>query len=336
MTASIKDVAALAGVSIATVSRTLNTPDRVSPATRDTVRQAVATLGFRLSRIGQQLRGDRSRLIGVMLPSIASPVFAECVEGIEAAATAAGYQILLMSTAYDGVREQAALDTLLRQRVDGLILTVAHAHEHPLLDELERTGAPYVLVYNQCPHRPCVSVDNRGAARDGVAALITAGYRRIVMLSGAMAASDRAWQRYLGYGDALAAAGLVATPALEVDFNSVTLPAVVLAALTDPETRPDALFCGNDRLAMLVMRQLQQAGLALPRDIAILGFDGLDVGTLMSPVLASVCQPNARLGAMAMQSLDLAIRDDAAPVSRILPHSLRLGGSAAPVRFRPD
>jgi DNA-binding LacI/PurR family transcriptional regulator len=327
MAATIKDVASLADVSIATVSRVINDPERVRPTTRAVVMQAIATLDFRLSRIGQQLRGDRSRLIGVILPSISSPVFAECIQGIEAGAVQAGYQILLMSTGYEELREQRALDTMLRQRVDGLILTVANAQEHPVLDELERARTPYVLVYNHCAHRPCVAVDNRQAAYDGVSALIRAGHRHIVMLSGSMAASDRAVQRHQGYRDALTDAGLTPAPVLEINFNSDRLPDALLARLLDPATRPDALFCGNDRLAMLVMRQLQQSGLHLPHDLSILGFDGLEVGRWMSPELGSVCQPNQQLGLRAMQSLAAALSDTSRPCSSILPHSIRLGGS---------
>jgi DNA-binding LacI/PurR family transcriptional regulator len=327
MAATIKDVATRADVSIATVSRVLNNPERVRPVTLATVRRAIAELDFRLSRVGQQLRGNRSRLIGVILPSISSPVFAECIQGIEAGAVQAGYQMLLMSTGYEEQREQDALDTMLRQRVDGLILTVAHAQAHPVLDELDRAAVPYTLVYNHSSSHPCVAVDNRQAAYDGVSALIQAGHRHIVMLSGSMTASDRAIQRHQGYCEALQHAGLSPAPVLEVNFNSEHLPDALLAPLLDPASRPDALFCGNDRLAMLVMRQLQQSGLLIPRDLSILGFDGQEIGLWLSPALGSVCQPNQQLGFCAMQSLATALSNSSSPATSILPHSIRLGGS---------
>lgn len=327
MAATIKDVATRAEVSIATVSRVLNNPERVHPATLATVKRAIEDLDFRLSRVGQQLRANRSRLIGVVLPSISSPVFAECIEGIEACAVETGYQILLMSTGYEEKREQSALNTMLCQRVDGLILTVAHAQGHPVLDELDRAEVPYTLVYNHSPSHPCVSVDNQRAAYDGVSALIRAGHRNIVMLSGSLAASDRAIQRHQGYRNALITAGLEPAPLLEINFNSSRLPDTLLAPLLNPDTRPDALFCGNDRLAMLVMRQLQQAGLVIPRDLSIMGFDGQEVGLLMSPVLGSICQPNHELGFRAMQRLAAALGNSSTPAASILPHSIRLGGS---------
>ncbi|HTI19274.1 MAG TPA: substrate-binding domain-containing protein [Trinickia sp.] len=328
---TIKDVAAYAGFSIATVSRAINAPHTVNRVTLAKIREAIDALQFRPSPLGRQLRGERTRLIGVVLPTLANPVFADCLQGIDELAASQGYRLMLMTTQYDAARERRAIETLLEQRVDGLILTVADADTHPLLDELERDGNLYVLMHNDTVRRPSVSVDNQRAAFDGVRMLIEHGHERVMMLAGTLAESDRARLRYRGYTQALHQAGLTPTPALEVDFNADELSPAVLAQLTSGPNRPTALFCSNDLLAMVVMRGLRRARYAVPEDMSILGFDGLAIGELLSPALASVCTPNREIGCAAWRRLIARIEgaDDGESLSLTLPHTLRAGATVA-------
>jgi DNA-binding LacI/PurR family transcriptional regulator len=343
MTPTIKDVAAHAGFSIATVSRAINAPHTVNPITLDKVRQSIDALNFRPSPLGRQLRGERTRLVGVVLPTLANPVFAECLQGIDDLASAQGYRLMLMTTQYDVERERHAIETLREHRVEGLILTVADADTHPLLDELDRDGLLYVLMHNDTVRRPSVCVDNRLAAYDGVRRLIAHGHRRILMLAGSFAASDRARQRHLGYTQAMEQAGLTAAPALEVDFNAEELAPSVLAHLTHGANRPTALFCSNDLLAMVVMRGLRRARLKIPHDMSILGFDGLAMGELLSPALASICAPNREIGCAAWRRLLARIgnaRDQRtfapASLALTLPHSVREGATIAALDARAE
>jgi len=344
MTPTIKDVAAYAGFSIATVSRAINAPHTVNPLTLARVREAIDALNFRPNPLGRQLRGERTRLIGVILPTLANPVFAECLQGIDELAAAQGYRLMLMTTQYDVERERHAIETLRAQRVEGLILTVADADTHPLLDELDRDGPLYVLMHNDTVRRPSVSVDNRKAAYDGVRMLIAHGHRRILMLAGTLAASDRARQRYTGYAHAMLNAGLEPAPVLEVDFNAEELTPSVLAHLTHGAARPTALFCSNDLLAMVVIRGLRRARMNVPLDMSILGFDGLAVGELLSPPLASICSPNRDIGCAAWDRLIELIDDQRAnatpgeneSLSQILPHTLRVGATVAAIAHAPS
>jgi DNA-binding LacI/PurR family transcriptional regulator len=341
---TIKDVAAYAGFSIATVSRAINAPHTVNRVTLAKIREAIEALQFRPSPLGRQLRGERTRLVGVVLPTLANPVFAECLQGIDDLAASQGYRLMLMTTQYDAARERHAIETLLAQRVEGLILTVADADTHPLLDELEDDGILYILMHNDTVRRPSVSVDNRRAAFDGVRMLIEHGHEHVMMLAGTLAESDRARLRYRGYMEAMLQAGLAPAPALEVDFNADELAPSVLAHLTSGPSRPTGLFCSNDRLAMVVMRGLSRAHFAVPEDMSILGFDGLAVGELLSPPLASVCAPNHEIGCAAWRRLMARIEggDDGESLSLTLPHTLRKGatvgvlsraaGSARPAR----
>ncbi|GLU32547.1 substrate-binding domain-containing protein [Trinickia caryophylli] len=328
---TIKDVAAYAGFSIATVSRAINAPHTVNRVTLAKIREAIDALQFRPSPLGRQLRGERTRLVGIVLPTLANPVFAECLQGIDDLASSQGYRLMLMTTQYDAARERNAIETLLEQRVEGLILTVADADTHPLLDKLERDGTLYVLMHNDTVRRPSVSVDNRRAAFDGVRMLIEHGHRHIVMLAGTLAESDRARLRYRGYEDAMRQAGLTPVPALEVDFNADELSSSVLSHLTAGPNRPTALFCSNDLLAMVVMRGLRRARFSVPEDMSILGFDGLAMGELLSPPLASICAPNREIGCAAWQRLmtRIAGADDGDSLSLTLPHTLRKGATVA-------
>ncbi|MBU9170540.1 substrate-binding domain-containing protein [Burkholderia gladioli] len=332
MTSTIKDVAALSGFSIATVSRAINAPHTVGPDTLATIRAAIETLQFRPNPLGRQLRSDRTQLIGVILPTFANPVFTECLQGLDELASQAGFKLIVMTTEYDTARERHAIETLRAQRVEGLILTVADAHAHPLLDALDRDGLLYVLMHNDTPHRPSVAVDNRQAAYDGVSHLIARGHRRVLMLAGSLAASDRARQRHLGYAQALADHGLEPLPALEIDFNAPELPNAVLAHLTSKTTRPTAIFCSNDLLAMVVMRGLRRAKFRVPDDISVLGFDGLAIGELLAPPLASVAAPNREIGRSAWRRLAerRAGETHAAP-ALVLQHTVRDGGSVTAI-----
>lgn len=336
MTPTIKDVAAHAGFSIATVSRAINAPHTVNPVTLARVREAIDALKFRPNPLGRQLRGERTRLIGVVLPTLANPVFAECLQGIDELAAAQGFRLMLMTTQYDAGRERHAIETLRAQRVEGLILTVADADTHPLLDELDADGPLYVLMHNDTKRRPSVSVDNHQAACDGVRMLIAHGHRRILMLAGTLAASDRARQRHAGYALAMQQAGLTPSPALEIDFNAEELAPSVLAHLTSGPARPTALFCSNDLLAMVVMRGLRRARMRVPQDMSIIGFDGLAMSELLAPPLASIGTPNREIGSAAWQCLMARIGGQyAGPLANTLPHTLRTGGTVAAIAHAP-
>jgi len=336
--ATLVDVAQAAGVSLATASRAFNSPGLVRKSTVQRVLDAARELSFRPNLLGSKLRAQQSRMIGVMLPTLENAVFADCWRGIEDTALAAGYSLMLVTSAYDPARERERIEYLLRHRVDGMVLTVADAARSAVLDQLDTEGVPYVLAYNQAAargQRHSVSVDNRASAREGVAALIAAGHRRIRVVSGAFAASDRARQRFDGYRDAMRAHGLAPAPALCLPSHTASNAGQIGALATGPDA-PSAFFCTNDLLAIGVISDLKRLGLRVPRDISVLGCDGIALGALVEPPLASVVQPNAEIGERAVARL-LARFDPAAPLGgarvTLLPHGLRLGGTvAAPAR----
>jgi DNA-binding LacI/PurR family transcriptional regulator len=327
---TIREVARRAGVSIATVSRALNQAADTAPETVARVRAAAEALGFRPNLVGRRLKLARSHTIGVLVPSLSNPVFADAVAGIERAADAAGYAVILCASDYDAVLERRAIDTLLAQRVDGLVLTVADADANAALDLLDAEAVRYVLLYNQPRRRAAtaVSVDNVAAAHAATAALVAAGHRRLAMVAGDVSASDRSRLRHEGFRAAIAEAGLAPGRLIEVPFAATDLGPAFAALFRAPD-RPTGLFCSTDMLAIAALRALHDLGLAVPRDVAVVGFDGIAVGELVLPSLATIVQPNAALGACAFAALRAALDGTQAPEATLLPHRLRHGESLA-------
>lgn len=342
---TIKDVAQAAGVSIATVSRVINAPSRVRPATVQAVTAAMRALGYRPNAIGRRLKASSTHTLGILVPSLSNPVFADSVAGIEEAAQAAGYTLLLTVSDYDAAREDAAIATLLSNRVDGLVLTVADAAASPVLATLAEEGVPHVLLYNQpADNGPgtgagaaAVSVDNAAAAREMTEHLLALGHRRIAMVAGAFAASDRSRLRYQGFRAAMQAAGIADAPVAEVAFTDLHL-ADTLRALLDGPRAPTALFCSNDMLALASIRACRELGRRVPEDVSVVGFDGIEVGRLVHPSLCTVVQPTQEMGRQAIAILLGLIEGQARPRSLLLPHAIRNGESAGPppVPARPS
>ncbi len=328
---SILEVAREAGVSVATVSRVFNVPDKVAPATREHVENIARTLGYLPNASARTLRTQRSRVLGVVLPTLTNPVFAECLEGIAQAAVAGGYAISPFPTDYLLDQEDRAVNLLLAGNVDGMILVVSNPATSTALQRLAEVGLPYVLAYNQHPDHPCVSVNSELAVADVVAHLATLGHHRIAMVSGLLSASDRAQQRCRGYALGMEQAGLRAQPVLQVPFVAAA-PEVLGEALNNQD-RPTALVCSNDLLAIRSIRAAHLAGLAVPRDLSVVGFDGIALGQDLTPQLSTVVQPNADIGRHSVELLAQAVASGSPlgpDMGLTLAHQFRTGESCAP------
>lgn len=336
---TLADVALAARVSLATASRVFSHPQLVREATAQRVHDAAQRLAFRPNLLGAKLRSQQTRIIGVMLPTLENAVFAECWRGIEEAALAASYSLMLVTSGYDPARERERVEYLLRHRVDGMVLTVADAAHSQVLDQLDAESIPYVLAYNQAApqgRRHSVSVDNRASACEGVTALIAAGHRRIAVASGSFTASDRARQRFAGYEDAMRAHGLPAMAPVCLPSHTASNAGQIRALMQAPDA-PTALFCTNDLLAIGVISDLKRLGLRVPRDVSVLGYDGIALGALVEPPLATVVQPNSEIGAGAIRHIVSRLRAatraeavaSAEPCVTLLPHALRVNGTVA-------
>lgn len=329
---SIKELAAKADVSMATVSRVFNLPQKVNAETRANVLAIAHEIGYFPNASARSLRTQRSRVLGVVLPTLLNPVFAECLDGVAQAASASGYAILPMTTDYKLEQEELAVNQLLAANVDGMVLVVSNPETSQALLRLRVAQLPYVLAYNRQADHPCVSVDNELAMRETVMQLFALGHQRIALISGQLAASDRAQQRKRGFCEGMRSQGLDDSNCLEVPFVETAVQEI--AKFLQQSKRPTALVCSNDLIAIRSIRAAHLAGLRVPQDISITGFDGIAIGEDLTPMLSTITQPNQAMG---QRSVELLVRSltEGTPLkpsdSLLLAHGFRQGESCAPL-----
>jgi LacI family transcriptional regulator len=331
---TIRDVAQAAGVSVATVSRALNRPDGVTPGLRVRVREAAERLGYLAHGAARALASRRSGAIGAIVPTLDNQVFALCIDALQQRLDQHGLALLVASAGYDAAREARELRVLLERGVDGIMLVGAW---HPetvwsLLDQPSRR-VPTVVTWtarDAAARAPCIGFDNREAARQVAAHLLALGHRRIAMIAGQTRGNDRAAARVAGVRDALAAAGLALAPPLLTE-RAYTVPdghAAMTALLALPEP-PTAVVCGNDHLAFGALAAARAAGLAVPRDLSITGFDDLDFAAFADPPLTTVRVPAAEMGRRAADHLASAAAGIPPPPPVVLEAPVMLRGSVA-------
>ena len=318
---TIDDVARRAGVSIATVSRVLNGAGVVRAATADRVRAAVSDLNYAPHAAAQQLAGGHKHALGLILPAVSSPFFAELLRGIEASTQDAGYALLLFVAA-------GPLTTPLplnEHNTDGL-LVFAHSLGDDELRRLHARGCPLVLLHQTPPADlplPSVTFMNKEGARQIVDHLITVHHcRRIAFLAGPAGNEDSYW-RQEGYRAALAAHDIPFDPTLlaQGDFDATTAAQTVADWLATG-VRPDAIFSADDSSALGARSALRQASLAVPADIKLVGFDDTVIARHMAPALTTVAAPIAVAGAEAARQLIRLARGEAAATLTLLPTKL--------------
>ncbi|MFM0321898.1 LacI family DNA-binding transcriptional regulator [Caballeronia glebae] len=322
---SIADVAERAGVSVATVSRVLNGHTNVRETTREKVLEAVAASGYRINELARNLRTAESRLLLTMVPDFGNPFYAAIVRGIDSVARQNGYFMLLCDTGADPLRERSYFDLLRGRRADGAICLDPAAVQKALAEEASTLPWVACCEFDPAAGVPYVGIDNHLAAGDVVRYLTAKGHRRIALInSGQGYLYGR--QRLAGYRDALEEAGIEPRPEWLIELDSLDYDAgeraaAQLASLGD--ARPSAAFAVSDTLAIGVMNGFRGAGLAVPDDVAVVGFDDIAVAAHVDPPLTTVSQPMQLLGETAAELLLKRLRDPRADVPGVLlPHRL--------------
>lgn len=308
---TIRDVARAAGVSIATVSRALHKSHLVAPDTREGVRAAADRLHYSPHRGARSLITSRTQTIGVLLPDLYGEFFSEVIRGIDQTAQSAGYHCLLSSARHGGPTLEAALRSM-RGRVDGLVL-MSPEFNGDLSKRALPSGFPVVLLNcppSDTPH-DSLTVANYEGAHAMVRHLAGLGHERIAIIKGAEGNFDAA-ERFRGYRAALKEAGLGFVPELVVpgDFSEVAGDAGARALLR-LEPRPTAIFAANDGMAIGALFALRDAGLRVPEDIAIGGFDDIPMARYVEPALTSVHVDISVLGERAAACLFSALEPGA-------------------------
>ncbi|MCL6443016.1 MAG: LacI family transcriptional regulator [Alicyclobacillus sp.] len=292
----ISDVAKLAGVSTATVSRVLSNAVRVSPDTRRRVLEAIEALDYQPNISARNLRKLETNTIIVVVPDITNMFFSRVLLGVQSLATSHGYQVLLGDTHNDIERERGFLNALKQKRADGMILLTARVS--PWIIEEFSSQYPIVLAceYIEGSHIPTVSIDNISAARKATEHLIKLGHRRIGCILGPMnVVLNR--DRLRGYEQALASSGIDIEPILiqegDYSYESGYNLLLKLFAMRHP---PTAVFAANDEMAIGVINAVRTLGMSVPRDVAVVGFDDIRLASIVSPALTTIAQPAFEIG----------------------------------------
>ena len=295
MPVSMKDVAAKADVSLGTVSNVLNHPEMVAPRTRQKVERVIAELGFIPNATARNLRSGRAKVIGLVVPDIANPFFTEVARGVEDAALEEGYVVILCNSDEQAEREDRYLAVLESQRVGGILITPARRTLDPLARVL-RNGAAITLLDNATvSDETCsASVDDALGGRLAAQHLISLGHRSITWLAGPDDIPQVA-EREAGIREAADAAGIPVTSLAASQMTTSAGEAAVRSALSAGQ-RFTALACANDLLALGAARELRRAGVDIPGDVSVVGYDDIDFAAEAAVPLTTVRQPKYELG----------------------------------------
>ncbi len=329
---TIEDVAARAKVSVATVSRALRGLPNVAPSTRERVLAAARELSYVADPSAARLATGRSRTIGLAVPMLGQWVYSKVFSGVEAVVVAAGYDVLPFSLSGPGGMSGFVESLPFRKRVDGLLLVDAHLDEAQFA-RVRSAGAAMVTIGSRCECASSLVVDNVAAARLAVGHLTGLGHRRIALIGGI---DDDPFhftvpvERHQGYVEALGAAGVEPDPELVVPGNfSLEGGAEAMYRLLELSEPPTAVFCASDEMAIGAMQVARDAGLRVPEELSVLGFDDHDVSEYVG--LTTIRQDVVGLGERGATMLLDGLRDpDRPPVHERHPTRLVVRRSTAP------
>jgi LacI family transcriptional regulator len=329
---SAKDVARLAGVSTATVSRVINSPEQVDADTRRTVRDAVTKLRYVPHGAARALRSHRSQMVGAVVPSVDYALYARTTSAMQAVLDVEGYSLVLAEHHYDLKAELRVTEQLISHGVDAFVFVGLH-HDPALFALLESYGRPYVLTWGVDPMRqhPSIGFDNRAATFEMTRYLIALGHRRFGLLSASTEGNDRSTERGAGMRAALAQANIELDPRL-VQYGPIDLAAAtaMMHRILAQKRRPTAVVATNDVFAVGGMIACREAGVRIPDDISITGVDNTDLGATQTPGLTSIRTPIVEIGRAAAEQVVARLEGRPHVAFQMLPFELVRRGSTAP------
>jgi LacI family repressor for deo operon, udp, cdd, tsx, nupC, and nupG len=316
---TMRDVAQHAGVSVQTVSHVVNGTGNISDETRQRVLRTIEELNYRRNPIARSMRTRQTRMIALIILNISNPVLSLIASTIEAAAYAQGYHVLLYNTGLDMARERDYLNEIGDRRADGVI--IVNTMDRASTARLVEQNVPAVLIDCAQPNSPLptVSVDNLQAAYAATEHLLTLGHRRIAHISGTPGV-EIAHQREMAYLQAMEAHGMAyrrVVPSGSIQWGFRNGYNAMNELLRDAEP-PTAVFAASDELAIGAYRALAEAGMRVPHDISIMGFDNIEASAYTTPPLTTVNQPFLQLGQEAFSLLMRMLDGEQANPSNVL------------------
>lgn len=299
---TLDDIASRVNVTKMTVSRYLRQPESVAETTRNKIEKVIHDLGYIPSRVPNILSNAKSRAVGVVIPSLSNQVFAALVQGIESVTKKAGYELLLVHYGYDAKEEEHKIASLLSYHVDGLILTESE-HTDRCRRIIKSSGIPVVETMD-LPEKPidmAVGLNHEMAAETIVNKIISSGKKHIAYLGARM--DKRTQLRMNGYEKAMKAASLKPHKVLTDEHSNFSIGGNLIDKAFQIMPQLDGIFCTNDDIAVGALIRCQSLGYKVPKDIAIAGYNALDIGKSVSPVLSSIETPRYKIGEKAASLL---------------------------------
>ncbi|MDX6040609.1 ribose operon transcriptional repressor RbsR [Scandinavium sp. V105_1] len=301
----MKDVARQAGVSTSTVSHVINKDRFVSDAITEKVNAAIKSLNYAPSALARSLKLNQTHTIGMLITASTNPFYSELVRGVERSCFERGYSLVLCNTEGDEQRMNSNLETLMQKRVDGLLLLCTETHQ-PSQEIMQRYPSIPTVMMDWAPFDGDSDLIQDNSLLGGDMAtqyLIDKGYTRIACIAGPLDKTP-ARLRLEGYQSAMQRSGLPLHDAYVItsdfEFGGGLTAMRALLALAEP---PQAVFVGNDAMAVGVYQALYQAGLSVPRDMAVVGYDDIELAAFMTPPLTTIHQPKDELGELAIDVL---------------------------------
>lgn len=327
--ATIRDVARLAGVSIATVSRVLNGGHHaVRDETRRRILAAIDQLDYRPNALARSLLSRRSGTLGLLVPDIANPYYAEILRGIEDTVRPEGYSVIICNTDRQPQKAEEYLGLLREKQCDGIIFAGGGMQGGQRLPSLASLGIRVVLIGRHEVDLPSVAVDNQGGARAATRHLVEQGHRAIAFVGGPRE-STTTQDRQAGFESALAESGIPLDPRY-LRYGDLRPEGgyEAMRQLLGLAERPTAILVANDLMAIGAMKAIRDAGLKVPEDAAVVGFDDIPIASYVDPPLTTVEVPMYELGARAARAMLGLLRGEGAPRAERLPTPLVVRGSS--------
>lgn len=334
---TLEDVAQLAGVSTATVSRCLNSPDQVVEKTRTRVMQAVDKLGYVPNFGAKALAAKRSNTIGAVIPTMENAIFAKGLQAFQERLSAENFDLLVASSSYQRDQEEQQIRSLVARGAEGILL-IGTERDDQVYELLNERQIPYVVAWSfhpefkgQCDDH-FVGFDNKAAMGELARRIVDLGHTNIAMIAGQKTNNDRAKDRIEGVKSGLNECGIDtnAIAIIESEYNFDAARAA-FSNLMNRDNRPTAIICGNDVLAVGALMQAKEMGIDVPKDVSITGFDDIEIAAVVEPGLTTIRVPHRAMGEAAAISLLDQILRAAPPLSHQLNTKLIERGSLAAI-----